>query len=209
MDKLEPLENERWIWAKSFTTDYSDEYLVSDMGRCWSIRKKKFIGSLVDDYWVVNLSKNGKPEHMMIGRLMLISFGIPIPHHLKDLPTNKIYCMHLDGDSHNNNLSNFAWGDNRENQNEVNAKNKHIGENNHFYGKHHTEETKKIISELKKKPILQYTKDGEFVKEWDSALLVEKELGIKHSQIAGCCNGRYGYKSAGGYIWKYKKEEAV
>lgn len=31
--KLEPLENEKWIWAKTFTTDYSDEYLVSAMGK--------------------------------------------------------------------------------------------------------------------------------------------------------------------------------
>ena len=51
------------------------------------------------------------------------------------------------------------------------------------------------------KKILQYTKSGEFVREWASAIEAQRELGIAHSSICACCKGKY--KSAGGYIWAY------
>ena len=53
------------------------------------------------------------------------------------------------------------------------------------------------------KPILQYTKAGEFVKEWESAREVQRQLGINHSHISQCCNGRRKY--AGGFVWRFKK----
>lgn len=54
------------------------------------------------------------------------------------------------------------------------------------------------------KPVLQYTKEGEFVAEYKSTCEAERQSGIKQSQICSCCIGKYGYKTAGGYIWKYK-----
>ena len=51
------------------------------------------------------------------------------------------------------------------------------------------------------KKILQFTKSGEFIKEWSSLNEAERELGIAHSGISGCCNGKL--KSAGGYVWEY------
>ena len=212
--KLEPLENEKWVWAKTFKNDYTGSYLVSDMGRCWSCKTNKFVGSWVQhrnaNYFFISLNK----ETPMIGRLMLISFGVPIPEHLKDLPTSKLHCMHLDGDSTNNNLSNFSWGDSNENRNEVNCQ-RRLSEA--MKGKHHSEETKRKMSEARKgkyvgrehpksKPILQYSKDGTLIRDWDCTYDVERQLGINHSNISMCAKGKK--PSAGGYIWKYK-EEAV
>ena len=51
-------------------------------------------------------------------------------------------------------------------------------------------------------PILQLTKDGEFIKEWQSAMEAQRQLGIGHSSICRCCKGRL--KSAGGFVWRYK-----
>ena len=53
--------------------------------------------------------------------------------------------------------------------------------------------------------LLQYSKDGEFIKEWQSAVEVKRVLGIDHGNIARCCKGRY--KSAGNFIWKYKEKD--
>ena len=53
------------------------------------------------------------------------------------------------------------------------------------------------------KKIYQYTLDGDFIKEWDSATIVEKELGFKASNIASCA--REEVKTSYGYIWKYNK----
>ena len=50
-------------------------------------------------------------------------------------------------------------------------------------------------------PILQFTKDGAFVKEWSSAKEAERQLGIFQSSICNCLKGHR--KSAGGYIWRY------
>lgn len=50
---------------------------------------------------------------------------------------------------------------------------------------------------------LQFTIDGKFIKEWDSATNAGIELKISSSNIIQCCKGNR--KSAGGYVWKYKE----
>lgn len=57
------------------------------------------------------------------------------------------------------------------------------------------------------KPIDQYTKDGDFIKSWDSTMDVQRELGINNSNISACARGNI--KSAGGYIWRYKEDKAA
>ena len=52
--------------------------------------------------------------------------------------------------------------------------------------------------------IYQYTKTGEFVKEWDCISDVSRELSINGSNITMCAKGER--HSAGGFVWKYKKE---
>ena len=50
-------------------------------------------------------------------------------------------------------------------------------------------------------PILQFSKDGEFIKEWQSASEAGRQLRISRTNICACL--RYGSKSAGGYVWRY------
>lgn len=86
-------------------------------------------------------------------------------------------------------------------------------------GYSHTEETKQLFSELKKgdkhhmfgkkhpsrKPVLQYSKDGIFIKEYDNAYDAAKELNLHQPLISNVCNGKC--KTTGGFVWKYKEEE--
>ena len=53
------------------------------------------------------------------------------------------------------------------------------------------------------KPILQYTRSGELVNEWESIQQASTKLQINRSDIGGVCNGRC--KTAGGFIWKFKE----
>lgn len=53
------------------------------------------------------------------------------------------------------------------------------------------------------KKVLQFTKSGEFVREWAYAYEAHRELGISQGNICACCNGKR--KSASGYIWRYAK----
>lgn len=105
------------------------------------------------------------------------------------------------------------------------------GENNGFYGKHHSPETLKRLSEAKKgkykgnenpnygkkhtqeakekmrtsrkgKHILQYDLNGNFIKEWGYMSLAIKELHLDKRSLQRACKGIL--KTTGGYIWKYK-----
>ena len=67
-----------------------------------------------------------------------------------------------------------------------------------------SEATKKAIGEGHSKKVLQFTKSGEFIKEWPSAIEASRQLVIAQPSICNCCNGKY--KSAGGYIWKYAED---
>ncbi len=55
---------------------------------------------------------------------------------------------------------------------------------------------------FKRKKILQYSKDNEFIKEWDGIVRIQEELNINRNNISSVCKGKR--KTAGGYIWKYK-----
>ena len=51
-------------------------------------------------------------------------------------------------------------------------------------------------------PILQFTKDGTFIKEWQSAVEAQRKLRIWQQHICACCKGKR--KTAGGFVWRYK-----
>ena len=51
-------------------------------------------------------------------------------------------------------------------------------------------------------PVLQFSKDGAFIKEWQSAREAQRKLGIAQQSICACCQRKL--KSAGGFVWKYK-----
>lgn len=50
------------------------------------------------------------------------------------------------------------------------------------------------------KPILQYSLDGVFIKEWQSATIAAKEFDLHPTSIRHCVQGKT--KTSGGYIWK-------
>ena len=101
------------------------------------------------------------------------------------------------------------------------------GENSPWYGKHHSEETKRKMAEAQtgkhlseehknkisesmtgkhnkpQKPILQFSKTGEFIAEYPSLMEASKITGYSQGNICKCCKGKY--KSCGGFIWKYKE----
>jgi group I intron endonuclease len=78
----------------------------------------------------------------------------------------------------------------------------------------HTKEFKSRLSEVGKKrdmtkcinkgtPVLQYTKDGVFIKEWNNSSSAEKSLGKYGDGIRACIRGDQ--KSAYGFIWSPKE----
>jgi hypothetical protein len=54
------------------------------------------------------------------------------------------------------------------------------------------------------KSVLQYTRDGNFVKEYHSVGEAARKIGITRGYITKCANGKS--KTAGRFVWKYKKK---
>lgn len=58
--------------------------------------------------------------------------------------------------------------------------------------------------EKKNKPILQYDKEFNFIKEWESCTAASIELKINQRNISSSTDINSNRKSAGGFIWRYK-----
>ena len=76
------------------------------------------------------------------------------------------------------------------------------GENNPMYGKKRPEVGLKNIL-TKGKAVNQYTVDGVFIAQYPTIREASRQTGIDDAWISGVCRNKYGYKTAGGYIWKY------
>ena len=60
-----------------------------------------------------------------------------------------------------------------------------------------------------RKRVNQYTKNGEYIRTWESIAEAIRKLGLRKgtSKITECCKGKI--KTTYGYIWKYEKEANI
>lgn len=165
-------------------------------------------------YYVINLYKNNKRVQYYLHQLLGKAF---IPN-----PDNNIYIDHKDGCKTNNTVwfnedgtlnyekTNLRWCTHKENLNNPHTVEKirqaKIGI------KQSEESIQKRVSKLRGrkkkpykqpklwKPVLQYTLDGVFIREWDSITEPAKIFNAHH--ISECCRGTC--KSSGGHKWAYK-----
>ena len=161
---------------------YEGLYQVSNMGRVKSVRKNIILSqSIKNGYKRVALCANNNPKDYYIHRLVATAF---IPNH-DNLPQ----VNHKDENKTNNCVNNLEWCTQEYNLN---------------YGTGTRRSQLANTNGKCSKPVLQYTLEGIFIKEWKSTMDVQRNLGFDHANISKCCRGEYAY--AYSYIWKYKKE---
>ena len=80
---------------------------------------------------------------------------------------------HIDENKLNNNVDNFEWCSAQYN-----------------------------IDYSKSKPVAQFSLDGRLLNTYKSIREASRQTGIPNPNICNCCLGK-GYKSAGGFIWKF------
>ena len=171
---------------------YEGLYEVSNLGRVRSLFSnnervlKNVIGS--NGYSYVTLSVNNERCIKTIHRLVCEAF---LPN-----PENKPCIDHVNTIRSDNRLENLKWCTHKENINNPLTKEKKCGDNHPkpMLGKYGKE------NHLSK-PIIQFTLDGELVRKWDCARMVEQQLGIRHNNISKVLNGER--KTAGGCTWEY------
>lgn len=96
-------------------------------------------------------------------------------------------------------------------------------ENHPMFGKLHTEESKRKMSESHKgckawnkglhtgiipqnvKPVGQYDDSGALIKKFSSIAEAAREVGCCKQNITRCCRGKVGH--AGGFVWKYTQAQ--
>lgn len=165
---------ERWKTIE----DYPN-YMVSDMGRVKSLNyhrtgKEKFLKDSKDKDGYLYVNLSKE------GKVKKFKVHRLVASAFLDNPNNLPEVNHINEDKTDNRFENIEYCD-------------------RFYNMNYGTRTERT-----QKPILQFTKEGEFVKKWVSATQVQKELGINQSHISKCCKGKK--KSIGGYIWGYEKE---
>ena len=157
---------------------YEGLYEVSDKGRVKSVGygKERILkpGRNSRGYLQFCLWKNGEQKMYLVHRLVAQTF-IPNPDNLPEV-------NHKDEDKENNSVQNLEWCDRKYNLN---------------FGTRAQRQSEKCS-----KPVLQYTKSGEFVREWKSIMDVQRNLNYNQSNISKCCTGKC--KSAYGFIWRFK-----
>lgn len=188
---------------------YEGLYMVSNMGNVKSLgfdkyHKGRILKPCFDgkkNYLFVGLHKDNKVKLRNVHRLVAEAF-IPNPYNLP--------CVnHKDENKTNNNADNLEWCTIKYNSNYGNCKNKLIESrlsNNDINEMIRKAKATKIKNNSYscEKPVLQFSLDGKFIKEFASATEAERQTKICRAGIRMCCIGKY--KQAKGFIWRYKKD---
>lgn len=154
-------------------------------------------------YYQVHLSKNKKTKMFLLHRLVAETF---IPN-----MDNKPQINHINANKTDNRIENLEWCTSSENIKHAFANNLshsnfkvQCGSKHHFFGKHHSIESKQKMKESHYKKIIQYDKNNKLIKIWNGIKQIEEELNINNGNISQCCRSKR--KTAGGYIWRYENE---
>ena len=134
-------------------------------------------------YYSVKLCKPNNDHHtMFVHRLVAMAF-IPNPKNLEQV-------NHKDGNIYNNNVDNLEWVTMSQNVNHAYKSGLNFG----------------LKYELSphNRPVLQFDKNGLFVKRWISATEAAETLGCYKQGIYQVCTHKN--KTHFGYIWKYEDE---
>lgn len=181
------------IWKP--VVGYEGFYEVSSIGRVRSLarivecndgRKRKIKDRILKcsrnsgGYYGITLHKDGCTKSVNIHRIVAEAF---VPN-----PLEKEEVNHKDENPSNNHASNLEWVTAKENNN---------------YGTR-KERARKAIVEAQGRAVRQLSRDGELVAEYESLSEAYGATGAFISNIVKCARGEY--KTAGGYIWKYKDE---
>lgn len=194
------MENE--IWKP--VIGYENHYEVSNRGNVRSLMYKggRHIHTIhqtlkPSGYYEVILTENKKSFYKPVHRLVAEAF-VPNPH-------NKLCVDHIDTNRQNNNASNLRWCTHKENANNpISRKHQRIAQAVEMKKK-----WEKGLCERIKKPVLQYSLQGLFIKRWESATSAAraccpqgKRVDSMQKGITSCCRGEK--RQCMGFVWIYE-----
>ena len=171
------MTNEIWKDIEGF----EGKYQISSHGRIKTIsRKVKFgkINRIIKEQLLKPCSNGNGYLYVSLGRCNNNYIHRLVATHFIPNPNNLPQVNHKDENPCNNCADNLEWCDAKYNCN---------------YGNH---------SKKRCKSVLQFSKDGKYLKTWNS--IKDAEISIGKTHIWDCCIGKR--NTCGGYIWKYNNE---
>lgn len=134
----------------------------------------------INGYIQINLRKDKKSKPFLIHRLVAKAFI--------ENPNNYSEVNHKDEDITNNIVDNLEWC-------------------THKYNANYGTRNQRMLAHRKNRlrPVNQYSKDGKFIKHWESMSEVEKELGADTGSIIRVCKGLQ--HTCIGYVWEYAQKK--
>lgn len=166
------------IWVD--IVGYDGLYSISNLGRVASHHqdKHRILKTPANSrgYAYVDLSQNGVRKSFRVHVLVAEHF-IPKPH-------GQVEVNHKDEDKLNNRVDNLEWC---------------TKSYNLTYGTRIERQRAKVG-----KPIIQYSKAGEYICSYDSIRQASRTVGISAPHIVRCCKKINPY--SGGFVWRYLTE---
>ena len=176
---------------------YEGLYQVSNLGRIKSLnynhtKKEKIMTPTITKkgYMKLHLDNDGKRKYCLVHRLVAETFI--------ENPNNYNMVLHKKSVSNGgtNEATNLYWGNNSDNMKDKTRDGHFKNPRKGKFGKNNPTS----------KPILQFDKNNNFIKEYESITQANKETNIKCSNISLCCKGIKYRKTAGGFKWRYVDE---
>lgn len=181
---------------------YEGIYQVSNLGRIRSLdryitkphprngvptrylKKGQIVKTFAGRYGYIGavLKFEHKQKNFMVHRLVAKAF---VPGYFDGADVN-----HKDCNRQNNRADNLEWMTRRDNLK---------------YSNGDTASAIEQIHRSQRKPIIQMTMEGEFIREWPSIHSAHLALGLDSKSISGVCHQNYGTKTCGGFRWKFKE----
>lgn len=192
---------EEWKTARYDGIVYEGLYKVSNLGRILSLNYNKTGRAELmtpwdnNGYLQIELCKNGEYKKCKVHRLVAETFlpnpeGKPQVNHKiegKEGKSINMVIFNEDG-SINKEKSTIEWVTPKENND---------------YGTRKERVSKALTNGKCSKKVLQFTLDGELIREWPSTAECGRN-GFKQRNISACCNGKR--KSHKGFRWMYAED---
>ena len=165
------------MWKKIIIDNQETNYSVSSLGEVRNDQREKILKQATQGgYKFVTLSINNRAKRLRVHRLVAEAFISNIE--------KKPYVNHKDGDRSNNKVENLEWVTPAENT-------------------QHAVQTGLLKSSRSVK-VVQYSLNGERIKEFESQTEAANALGIQQAKISDVCNGKR--QTTGGFQWRYASD---
>ena len=149
-----------------------DNYEVNENGEVRHKKKQTILKHSIDRGYHKVLLRKGSVSLKTGVHRLVAKAFLPNPNNYKEV-------NHIDENKENNCVANLEWCDRKQNIS-------------------HSIKSQKF----KVTPVAQYDNENNLIKIYSSCSEAEKETGIPKTHICKCVLKRYGFKSAGGYIWR-------